>query len=122
MVDVASIIPLSLGGIIGLLVNVVIITVILSLTDKFLAHEISIRNSFIMALIAYLVIPIILSFANISFAFASYIIPLVIWIILGEILLKGGRKGRLIAAAVAFIAYLALTFLGVPFLIAGLIA
>ena len=104
-----------------MLINVVIITVILSLADKFLAHEMSLRNSLIMALIAYLVVPVILSFANISFAFASYIIPLVVWIILGEILLKGGRKGRLMAAAVAFIAYLVLTFAGVPFLIASLI-
>src|SRR3989338_6686729 len=124
MVDVsiiAGIIPLSVGGFIALLINVIIISVILTLTDKVLAHEMSFKNSLIMALVAYLVVPLIISFANISFPFSGYIIPLVIWIALGEVLLKGGRKGKLIAAAVAFVIYLVLMFVGVTGLIAGLI-
>lgn len=113
---------LSIGGIIGLLVNVVIITIILAIADKLIAHEMSIKNSFIMALIAYLVVPIVLAFANITFAFSNYVIPLVVWIILGEVLLKGDRKGKLIAAAVAFIIYLVLMLVGVTGIIAGLLS
>jgi len=124
MVDISiitGIIPLSVGGLIGLLINVIIIAVVLSLTDKLLAHEVSFKNSLIMALVAYLVVPLIISFASISFPFSGYIIPLIIWIALGEVLLKGGRKGKLIAAAVAFILYIVLLLAGVTGMIAGLI-
>lgn len=121
MVDIATFIPLTVGGILGLLINVIIITIILAVADKFIAHEMSIKNSFIMALIAYLVVPLLLGFANIAFAFASIIIPLIVWIILGEILLKGSRKGKMMAAGIAFVVYLLLTFAGVPGMMAGLI-
>ncbi len=121
MVDIIGLIPLSVGGAIGLLINVVIVAVILMLTDRFLAHEMSAKNSFIMAFIAYFVVPILLSFAAVSFPFSGYVIPLIIWIGLGEVLLKGSRKGRLTAAAVAFVVYIVLTMLGVQSLLASLI-
>ena len=84
MVDITGIIPLSLGGVIGLLINVVIITIVLAVADKVLAHEMSLKKSFIMALVAYLVVTIILSAAEISFEFSGYIIPLVVWVVLGQ--------------------------------------
>ncbi|MBI3190270.1 hypothetical protein HYZ41_01050 [archaeon] len=121
MVDITGIIPLSLGGIIGLLINVVIITIVLALADKFLAHEMSFKKSFIMAIIAYLAVPIILAASGISFEFSGYIIPLIIWIVLGQFLLKGGHKKKLIAAAVAFIVWIILMFAGVPGILATMI-
>jgi hypothetical protein len=122
MVDITGIIPLSLGGVIGLLINVVIITIVLAVADKVLAHEMSLKKSFIMALVAYLVVPIILSAAEISFEFSGYIIPLVVWVVLGQFLLKGGHKKKLIAAAVAFIVWIILFAIGVPGMLASLIS
>lgn len=122
MVDITGIIPLSLGGVIGLLINVVIITIVLAVADKVLAHEMSLKKSFIMALVAYMVVPIILSAAEISFEFSGYIIPLVVWVVLGQFLLKGGHKKKLIAAAVAFIVWIILFAIGVPGMLASLIS
>jgi hypothetical protein len=120
-IALAGIIPTTLGGIIGLLIEVVIISAVLMITDKFLAHEMSIKHSFIMAIIAYFVVPLAISFINLGIPYAGYIIPLIVWVVLGEILLKGSRTGRLKAAAVAFIVYTILTIAGVPVLLSGLL-
>src|SRR3989338_738193 len=121
MADLFTLIPFSLGGIIGLLIDVVVITAVLLVTEKFLAHEMAVRNSFIMGFIAYLIVPLVFAFAGISIPFAGIIVPLIVWIALGEVLLKGSRAGRLKAAAVAFIVYLALSMVGVPGMIAAFI-
>ncbi|MCX6815248.1 MAG: hypothetical protein NT120_00150 [Candidatus Aenigmarchaeota archaeon] len=105
---------LSIGYFISLIIDVIIITIILYITDKFLAHEVSLKHSAIMAVIAYLAAPLVLAYSGISIPFAVYIIPLIVWIILGELLLKGSRGGRMKAAAVAFIIFLILNFAGVP--------
>jgi len=98
-----------------------VITAVLLVTEKFLAHEMAVRNSFIMGFIAYLIVPLVFAFAGISIPFAGIIVPLIVWIALGEVLLKGSRAGRLKAAAVAFIVYLALSMVGVPGMIAAFI-
>ncbi len=120
MVDITGIIPLSVGGMIGLLINVIIITAVLVIIDRIIAHEMTIKKSFVMAVVAYLFVPIILSFANIAIPFAGYIIPLIIWIALGQFLLKGTVKNKAVVAAVAFLVYIILTTdIPLPSIIAG---
>lgn len=126
MVDVAGLLPfsLSIGGIVGLLVNVIIIFIVIVIADKVIAHEIEPKKSFIMALIAYLVVPLIFGVVistGISIPYLIYILPLIAWIILSEVMLKSEMKKKLIVAIVAFIIYTALNLVGVPMMISGLV-
>lgn len=110
-------------GILGLIINVVVISVVLIILDRFIAHEIAVKHSVIMAAIAYFLAPlsmVLLSQYGISIPFGHYIIPLVIWIALGEILLKSDMKKKAIVAAAAFITYTVLTISGLVGAIAGL--
>lgn len=115
---------LSLGAILALIINVVIITIVLVIVDKIIAHDVSPKRSLLMGFIAYFLVPIALGLAATAIAlpgWAFLFLPLVAWAALGEILLKGSAKQKLIVAIVAWIVYLALTYAGVIGLIAGLI-
>ena len=96
---------LSIGGIISLIVNVIVTAIAIMIADKLISHEISVKNSFIMAFIVYLILPLILSFA-VGFVpeIAAFfvILPLIAWIILGEIMLKAGMKQKAIVAIIAY--------------------
>jgi hypothetical protein len=119
----ASFIPTSVGGAIGLLVQILIIWVVVMLADKIIAHQMQAKHSLILAILAYFLSPLVLAFAAISIPFASIIVPLIVWIVLGEILLRGygGAKARLKVAAIAFVIYLVLNYAGVPGMIAAAI-
>jgi len=121
MVDIIGLLPLTAGAILALAINVIIVTAVLSLSNKLLAHEMSIAHSFMMAVLSYFIVPIFLSLLRISFPFSGYVLPLLVWIALGEVLLKGDRMGKLKAAAAAFVIYVLLMSLGVLGFIAGLV-
>jgi hypothetical protein len=81
-----------------------------------------------MAIAAYFLAPIlmgVLIIAGIALPsiLALYVIPLIVWIILGEVLLSSisDRKKRLEVAVVAFVIYTILTFIGVPVMIGSFI-
>ena len=120
----ASFIPTSVGGAIALLVQILIIWVVVMLADKVIAHQIQAKHSFILAVLAYFLSPLVLAFGGISIPFAGIIIPLIVWIVLGEVLLRGYSGGavmRLKVAAIAFVIYLILNMVGVPGMIAAAI-
>lgn len=105
-----------------MLINAVIITVVLVIVNRIIAHDMTIKNSFIMAIVAYLFVPLILAYANVTFVFAGYLIPLIIWVALGQFLLKGNVKNKAFVAIVAFLVYIVLTtVVPLPSIIAGLL-
>ncbi len=96
---------LSVGGIISLLINVIITAIAIMIADKLITHEISVKHSLLMAFIAYLIVPILFSFLFTfvpGIAVIGIILPLVAWIILGELLLKSDRKQKAIVAIIAY--------------------
>jgi len=96
---------LSIGGIISLLINVIITAIAIMIADKLITHEISVKHSLLMAFIAYLIVPILFSFLFTfvpGIAVIGIILPLIAWIILGELLLKSDRKQKAIVAVIAY--------------------
>ncbi len=96
---------LSIGGIVSLVFNVIITTIAIMLADKLIAHEISPKKSAIMAIISYLIVPIVVSALATALPFISsiaFVLPLLAWIVLGEILLSGDRKLKAIVAVIAW--------------------
>ncbi len=96
---------LSLGGIVSLVVNVIVTAIAIMIADKIITHEIEVKHSLIMAFIAYFILPLALGYL-ITFvpalATVAIILPLVAWIILGELLLKADRKQKAIVAVIAY--------------------
>lgn len=117
---------LSVGGIIGTLINAIIAFIVIMLVNKIVAHNFDVKRVFILAIIALFVIPVIslyaLSYANIGIPYiGTFIIPLIFWIILGEILLKGaGVMTKLKVIVIAFIVYELLTIFLTPYLFAAI--
>jgi len=113
-------IPLTLGGIVWLLIKTFLIFVALLLADKVLAHQMDMKHILIMAFLVAFVVPIIMAiilplialpagFAQIFF----YGVPLLMWIIFGEILLGGDFKEKITVAFIAFAIFTALDMLGI---------
>ena len=118
---------LSIGGAISMLIEAIIVFVVLLILDEVIIHQLEVKKSFIMALvvsiISYFVIPFVIAYIPFISAmpFLYYIIPLIVWIILGELLLEGEMKQKLIVAVIAFVVYTILTFIGLPMMISGFI-
>ncbi len=120
-------IPTSVGGVIGLLIDALLTFAIIVLIDKIIAHEMELKHALIMALVAYFITPIMM-FAlvavipgTMSFVILGFIVPLLIWVLLGELLLHGDFGTKLKVAVVAFVVYFILTYAGIPGMIASMI-
>lgn len=99
----------------------VIILFILVFSDVLIAHSIEFKKLLILSLIAYLITPFALDIAPVSYPF-TLLVPLILWIILSEILLREASvKQKAIIATLAYITYLILTFLNVPIYVRAVI-
>lgn len=106
-------IPMSVSGFIWLLVQSLIIFIVVVIAGKVLAHETSIKHSLILAFVAYFISNAAvfgLALIGIMIPFGFYIIPILVWIGLGELLIGGSRKTRLIIAIIAYATYILINF------------
>ncbi len=125
MVDITTALPLSFGGIIATLIDAIIAFAVIVIIDKFIGHNFEPKRTFAMAIIALFLGPIIsvsiLGSTTLPGFFSVYIVPLVLWIILGELLLKGeGMKTKLEVTIIAFVVYSVLRIVLAP-AIAGML-
>ncbi|HLD85136.1 MAG TPA: hypothetical protein VI968_01120 [archaeon] len=123
--DIAIGIPLSLGGIIATFVNALIAFVAITIADKFIGHNFEPKRTFIMAVVALFLAPIVSTFAFgagvLPDYFSVYLLPLILWIVLGEVLLGGeGRKTKLEVAIIAFVVYSLMSIFLSPFVFSAL--
>lgn len=128
MVDIASltslipagIVPLTIPGILGLLITTFIIFIALVIADKVIAHEMDTKHILIMSFLCAFVVPIIVSIAlpilpiPAGFSQIFYFgFPLLMWIIFGEALLRGDFKQKIAVAFIAFAVFTALQMFGI---------
>lgn len=119
MVDLLGIIPLTVGGIVADIVSMLIIFAALVIADKIIAHSVDAKRLLIMSVIAFFVAPIVGSLiaGYIAIPFIGYILPLIVWIILGELLIKeADMKTKLKVIIVAFIVYILLSMFVAPYI------
>ncbi len=99
MVEIASILPASfttLSGILTLAVSMIIAWIILMLSDKIIGHEIEAKHTLMISIIALFITPIVVGLlaqfmalpAVLSTLLVIYLLPLLVWVVLGEILIK----------------------------------
>lgn len=114
----------SVGGIVWLVVQALIIFAVIIVSGRIIAHHVGIKHALIMSFAAFFLVPLIiigLSFGGYVLPQMQYLIPLVVWIILGEILLEGDLKNKAIVGAIAYVAYLALSFSGIGAAVVGMV-
>lgn len=119
MVDILAAVPLSAAGIISTLINAVIASIAIIIVSKLMKQSLGAKRAFLIAIISLFIIPVI--FALIAEAVVlpgfviAYIIPLIVWILLGEILLSGeGMMNKLKIIIIAFVIYIILSIFLAP--------
>jgi hypothetical protein len=111
----------SLGSIVTIFLESIIAFAALVISNKVIAHELDAKRLLIMSLVALFVTPIVgqFIFGALSIPFiGSYLLPLLVWIVLGEVLLKADMRTKLKVAAVGYFAYLLLSIMVAPYLFA----
>jgi len=125
-----SVVPLSIGGVISLLINALLVFIVLVVVNKIIEHEMEAKHSLIMAFLALFLAPLamaVIAMTGVSAVIpyfgiiAMFVIPLLVWILLGELLLKGDRMEKLKVVLIAFVVYFILNFIGVSIMIRSLI-
>ncbi len=120
MVDILAAVPLSIGGVIALLLNAVVAFIALVIADKLIAHSIDAKKIFIMALVALFITPIIgaviLSLVALPVLVSAYILPILVWLVLGEVLLSSDSGTKAKVAVIGFVVYIILSMFLSPFL------
>ena len=119
MVDILNLVPLSVGGVITLLVNSVIAFIALVIADKLIAHNVDPKRLFIISIVSLFLTPIVagivLSYAALPSLVAAYLLPLIVWLVLGELLIKeADMKTKLKVVVVAFVVYIVLSIFLAP--------
>lgn len=127
--DFLTLLPLDIGTVIISLVNALLAFIAIVVADKFIAHEIDIKSSLAMSLITFFIVPIIGTLISsfiplppfVAGAFFTIILPLIVWVGLGEMIIKSEQKIKLMVLAVAFAVYYILSLFIAPY-IHGIIA
>lgn len=104
-------VPTSVAGAAWLVVQSLAVFLVVMLADRFIAHGYNIKHTLMLAFGAYFLSPAVilaLQYAGISITNALFIVPLVVWVVLGELLLEGDRKNKLIVAVVGYLSFVAL--------------
>src|SRR3989338_1665237 len=120
MVDLLSFVPLSVGGVIALLVNTLIAFVALVIADKVIAHNVDAKRLLIVEFVALLITPIVATVALSSLALpafvSAYVLPFVVWLAIGEALIKeADMKTKLKVVVVAFVVWIILSIYLAPY-------
>lgn len=123
MADIIGAIPLTIPGIVASFVSSLIAGLVIIVADKLVAHNIEAKHAMMISGIALFITPILGAFAADytalpGFVF-SYLLPLAVWVVLGELLLKSDRVAKLKVAAIAFLAYTALSITVTPMIISA---
>lgn len=121
MVDLLSYVPLSVAGVIALLVNMLIAFIALVIADKIVAHSVDAKRLLIIAFIALFITPIVAALALSSLALpafvSGYVLPFVVWLALGEVLIKeADMKTKLKVVVLAFVVWIILSIYLAPFI------
>src|SRR3989338_4579676 len=92
-------VPSSIADVVWLVVQAIIIFAVIVVSNHIIAHGVGMKHALIMSFAAYFLVPLIF-FGMMSSGFAlpyvGFVIPLIVWIILGEVLLEGDMKDKAI--------------------------
>jgi len=99
------------SSVVSLLIETFLVAAAISLSSAVIAHRIEFKRIIIMAVLAYFLTPLICGMINV--VAIPFVMPLLIWIVLGEVMLKDiDVKKKAMVAILAYVIFLAATLLG----------
>ncbi len=105
-------IPMSIGGIVWLFVQTFIVFIVIVIADRVISHGVETKHALILSFAAYFLPGLILFGFNLAGILLPssilLVIPLLVWIGLGELMLSGDFKTKLIVAIIGYVAFFAL--------------
>mgnify|MGYP001614001766 CR=1 FL=1 len=118
-------IPASIGGIVWLFVQTFIVFIVIVIADRVISHGVETKHALILSFAAYFLPGLILFgliIAGIMLPSSILlVVPLVVWVLLGELVLQGDFKSKLIVAVIAYVAFFALNASPLPSIVVSLI-
>ena len=112
---ITGLIPSSIGGVVWLIVQSAFVFLAIVLAEKFVTYNIQMQHAFILSVVAYFAAPLAtyaVSYTGIILpSFIGLLLPLLVWIALGEVLIEGDLKSRAMVAIVAYGAYIIINVL-----------
>ncbi len=103
-------IPTTIGGIVWLFVQTLVIFLVIMIADRVISHGVEMRHALILSFAAYFLPGLLLFGLNVAGVvlpgFVLLALPIIVWIALGEVLLEGDFKNKLIVAVIAYATFL----------------
>ena len=117
-------IAFPVASITALIVESALITLAIALADFAISHGIELKRILMMSGLAYLLVPIVGSLLGSYLpALTIYLLPLLVWVILGEIFLKElDFRKKAIVAGLGYIIFLIFGIIQLPGIIISLLA
>ena len=117
-----SLVPITIEGVVSLLISTTIIFVSIVLSDAIIAHEMEAKEVLVMSFFAYFLTPLAQSLLARYIPFVGFIlVPLFVWFVLGEIFLRKDSTTNMKVAILAFVIYQILIYSGIVSRVAGLV-
>ena len=105
-------VPTTIGGLVWLFVQTFAVFLVIVVADRLISHGVEIKHALILSFAAYFLPGLLilgLSLVGVSLPNAIVLVlPLLLWIGLGELLLEGDFKGKLIVAVIAYVTFFAI--------------
>lgn len=117
-----SLVPITIEGVVSLLISTTIIFVSIVLSDAIIAHEMEAKEVLVMSFFTYFLTPLAQALLARYIPFIGFIlVPLFVWFVLGEIFLRKDSTTNMKVAIVAFVIYQILIYSGIVSRVAGLV-
>ena len=111
-------VPSTIGGVVWLVVQTLIVFLVIVIADRAISHGVEMKHALILSVAAYFLPGLLLFGLNIAGMLLPgsilLVLPLLVWIGLGELLLEGDFKNKLIVAIIAYVVFLAINASPLP--------
>jgi len=103
MVDLS--LPIAPALAVTYLVNTLLAFAAVVLSDKIISHEIEIKHALIISFVALFITPILVPYIGVFDRGMAIILSFVVWVMLGEVLLRSDYTTKFKVLAIAFGVY-----------------
>jgi len=97
--------PISTSLAITYLINTLLAFAAVVLSDRIIAHEVEAKHALILSVISLFVVPMLAPYIGIFDRGIAIILSFVVWVALGEVLLRSDYTTKFKVLAIAFVAY-----------------
>jgi hypothetical protein len=110
-------IPFSIPFLVSQMLATVIAFVAIVVVDNYIAHNIELKRTAALSIVALFIVPIVIAVTGIRIPFVGVYAPLVAWLILGELILDNDFSTKIKVLGIAFFVYYVVNIAIQPFIL-----